>query len=379
MGSQLPTSKTLLEVLEDHINVDADSLDPAFIKSLPIRCHDQTSNQRIVHEAIVDPVNAAIVEQTVRELKGQPWDEVYVLALARIAATVLPVISGTVLSQTSPTRANDKEFVLFDARRRHKAYLSAGIPSDRIAIKIATTSAGVQAARILRDEGIRTLGTTLFSVPQALAAAQAGMFAISIYFNEPGAQGDASIWPDVADPATEHPMAARHLLIRHAYNQLTAKTGQSTPQLKTASYASPREVMTAPALGADHVTIGRSLLEDLAISDKMPEYRKGVWKVPVAQQIKDQGDNFKWEAWTPPRKGELAERIAVAVANAAKSDPIQLPEIGSTDYLADGVLDKINAADALTNNKLEEGLGKFAVWETASKEYIEGLQAKLNA
>lgn len=127
MGSQ-PT-KTLLEVLEDHINVDADSLDPTFIKSLPIRCHDQTSNQRIVHDALIDPVNAAIVEQTVRELKGQTWDEVYVLAVARIAATVLPVISGTVLSQTSPTRANDKDFVLLDARRRHKAYLSAGIPA----------------------------------------------------------------------------------------------------------------------------------------------------------------------------------------------------------------------------------------------------------
>ncbi|CAK7236014.1 hypothetical protein SCUCBS95973_009462 [Sporothrix curviconia] len=140
MGSQPTSPKTLLEVLEDHIN------------SLPIRCHDQTSNQRIVHEAIADPVNATIVEKTVGELKGQPWDEVYVLALARIAATVLPVISG-----------------------------------------------------------------------------MAGMFAISIYFNEPGAHGDASIWPDVADPATEHPMAARHLLIRHAYNQLTAKTGQSTP------------------------------------------------------------------------------------------------------------------------------------------------------
>lgn len=129
MGSQPTSTKTLLEVLEDHINVDADSLDPAFIKSLPVRCHDQTSNQRIVHEAIVDPVNAAIVEKTVRELKGQPWDEVYVLALARIAANVLPVISGTVLSQTSPTRANDKDYVLFDARRRHKAYLSAGIPA----------------------------------------------------------------------------------------------------------------------------------------------------------------------------------------------------------------------------------------------------------
>lgn len=55
--------------------------------------------------------------------------------------------------------------------------------SDRIAVKIATTTAGVQAAKILSGEGIKTLGTTLFSVPQAIAAAQAGMFAISLYYN----------------------------------------------------------------------------------------------------------------------------------------------------------------------------------------------------
>ncbi|CAK7236011.1 hypothetical protein SCUCBS95973_009461 [Sporothrix curviconia] len=138
--------------------------------------------------------------------------------------------------------------------------------------------------------------------------------------------------------------------------------------------------MTAPALGADHVTIGRSLLEDLAISDKMPAYRKGVWKVPVAHQLKEQGASFQWEAWTPPTEGETAKRIAVAVAKAATADPDQLPAVDDgTDYLADGVLDKLNAADALTNKKLEEGLSKFAVWEKTSQEYIEALQAKLNA
>lgn len=160
--------KSLLEQLEEHINVDCDSLDPAFIKTLPIKCHDQTSNQRIVHEAIVAPENAHIVEAVVKEFKGQAWEEIYVnsvsvaqgdfgggqtspavpsdhhlrswwgvitnnptdfFQLARIAATVIPVISGTVLSQTSPCRAHDKDYVLLDARRRHKAYLAAGIPS----------------------------------------------------------------------------------------------------------------------------------------------------------------------------------------------------------------------------------------------------------
>jgi transaldolase len=74
--------KTLLEQLEEHMNVDCDTLDPIFINSLPIKCHDQTSNQRIVHEAIVAPENARLVEDTVKELKGQPWDEVYVTCVS---------------------------------------------------------------------------------------------------------------------------------------------------------------------------------------------------------------------------------------------------------------------------------------------------------
>lgn len=55
--------------------------------------------------------------------------------------------------------------------------------SDRFCIKIPTTTSGVQAAVVLQSEGIQTLGTALFNVAQAHAAAQAGMYAISPYFN----------------------------------------------------------------------------------------------------------------------------------------------------------------------------------------------------
>lgn len=54
---------------------------------------------------------------------------------------------------------------------------------DRFAIKIPTTTAGMQAAAELKKQGIESLGTVLFSVPQAIAASQAGTYAISPYFN----------------------------------------------------------------------------------------------------------------------------------------------------------------------------------------------------
>ena len=42
---------------------------------------------------------------------------------------------------------------------------------------------GVEAVKILKKEGIATLATCLYGLPQALAASQLDMYAISLYFN----------------------------------------------------------------------------------------------------------------------------------------------------------------------------------------------------
>jgi transaldolase len=55
--------------------------------------------------------------------------------------------------------------------------------SERTCVKIPMTEEGAAAAAILSKEGIFTLGTCLFSIPQAIAASQAGMHAVSMYWN----------------------------------------------------------------------------------------------------------------------------------------------------------------------------------------------------
>jgi transaldolase len=96
------------------------------------------------------------------------------------------------------------------------------------------TGAGAAAAAQLTKEGIPTLGTCLFNIPQAIAASQAGMHAISVYFNRPLAGEEIQFWPDVADPATQHPMASRHVRIRQVYDRQAKETGKKQPQMKTA-------------------------------------------------------------------------------------------------------------------------------------------------
>ena len=59
-------------------------------------------------------------------------------------------------------------------------YEKEGIKKERVLIKIASTWEGIKAAEILqRDHGINCNLTLMFSLPQAIAAAEAGAFLIS--------------------------------------------------------------------------------------------------------------------------------------------------------------------------------------------------------
>ena len=55
---------------------------------------------------------------------------------------------------------------------------------SRICIKIPSTWEGLQACRVLQNEGIITLATTLFTLAQAALAAEVKCHYIAPYLNE---------------------------------------------------------------------------------------------------------------------------------------------------------------------------------------------------
>ncbi len=67
------------------------------------------------------------------------------------------------------------------AKARHLIglYEEEGFPRERVLIKIASTWEGIRAAEVLEKEGIRCNLTLLFSLPQAVACAEAGVQLIS--------------------------------------------------------------------------------------------------------------------------------------------------------------------------------------------------------
>lgn len=87
------------------------------------------------------------------------------------------------LLQTLPSYAYDTEKTLEHARAYSREFARVGISKDRFCLKVPCTGAGLAACAILKNEGIRTLATAVFSVHQAIAASQAGCLYISPYYN----------------------------------------------------------------------------------------------------------------------------------------------------------------------------------------------------
>ncbi|AAW41950.1 transaldolase, putative [Cryptococcus deneoformans JEC21] len=368
---------TLLEQLEaTGVKIDTDSMDPKVAANLPIKAHDMTSNQLLTDEQLKNPENKELVEKTIRELKGANWFDVQTVLTARFAKRVIPYIQGRVLAQTTPTKAFDKDAIISHARAYDKAFQAEGISRDRYCVKVPATTAGVQAAKILNEEGIRTLGTSLFSLAQAIACSQAGMLSISPYYNEVRAHVDSSLWPDVADPATQHPMSFRVRHIRETYDRLAKETGKVQPLIKGASYITAREVMAMPELGVEHVTLLVGPMEDLCSTSRLPEYRKGgEWQVRVRSELDK--PNVKWATWSAPEPSASKKRMAEMAKSDPYSDLMQKHwKMASTDvdYLADGVLDKYNEEDEVTKVRLRDALELFKGGEAESKVEIERLQ-----
>jgi len=134
-------------------------------------------------------------------------------------------------------------------------YDDAGISSDRVLIKLASTWEGIRAAEILEKENIQCNLTLLFSPIQAVAAADAGAFLISPFV------GRILDWykkhEGVSSYATDDDPGV--LSVRDIY-ALYKDRGYDTVVMG-ASFRSAGQI--EGLAGCDRLTIGPQFLEEL--------------------------------------------------------------------------------------------------------------------
>lgn len=147
---------------------------------------DATTNPSLILAASKKPEYAALIDQAVSyaKAKGGSAEEQVELALDRLlvefGTEILKIIPGKVSTEVDAHLSFDTKASVDKALQIIKLYEEEGISKDRILIKVASTWEGIKAAEILqRDHGINCNLTLMFSLVQAIAAAEAGAFLIS--------------------------------------------------------------------------------------------------------------------------------------------------------------------------------------------------------
>lgn len=116
------------------------------------------------------------LQQTVEQQVDATLDRL----LVEFGREILKIVPGKVSTEVDAKFSFDKQASIDKALHIIDLYESIGISKDRILIKIASTWEGIQAARELQSKhGINTNLTLMFSLEQAIAAAEAGAFLIS--------------------------------------------------------------------------------------------------------------------------------------------------------------------------------------------------------
>lgn len=146
---------------------------------------DCTTNPSLVLKAAELPIYEGVIADAIHWGKSQSGSRE---AITGAVADRLAVDFGAELAQLVPGRVStevdaelsfDTKASVEKARAIIKAYDAQGISRDKVLIKLASTWEGIRAADILQKDGIDCNLTLLFSLVQAVAAAEANAFLIS--------------------------------------------------------------------------------------------------------------------------------------------------------------------------------------------------------
>jgi len=233
-------------------------------------------------------------------------------------------IPGRVSTEVDARLSFDVEKSIEKARGLIGIYEDAGIKRERILIKLASTWEGVLAAKVLESEGIHCNMTLMFSMPQAIACAEAKVTLISPFVGRildwyKKNEGKESYPPD-EDPGVK---SVREIYAY--YKKFDYKT-----VIMGASFRNKDQIIALA--GCDLLTISPELLEEL----------------------KDSSD-------------QVVKKLDV---ESAKKSSLEKKELNESEFRY-----QLNE-NAMATEKLSEGIRKFAAdvikLENVIKEKMKG-------
>jgi transaldolase len=312
-----------LDQLKQFTTVVADTGDFESIRQFSPQ--DATTNPSLIYKAVTQPEYVPLLDQAVAERKGADLPREELICdiiddlLTIFGQKILQIVPGRVSTEVDARLSFDTPATIEKARKLIGLYAQRGVAKERVLIKIASTWEGIRAAEELHKEGINCNLTLLFSLPQAIACAEARVRLISpfvgrIYDWYKAKTGKEYTGAD--DPGVQS--------VRTIYNYFK-KFGYET-QVMGASFRNTSQIRELA--GCDLLTISPELLAELQGSE-----------------------------------GALTRRLSVEEAKASDLTKVPLDEKAFRWMLNE---------DAMGTEKLAEGIRKF----TEDIIKLEGLIAK---
>jgi len=252
--SAATTPPTQLDQLKRFTKVVADTAD--FESMRKFAPQDATTNPSLILKAATNPEHAWLIDQAVQDAgAGAATGRIIDSLLVRFGREILKIVPGRVSTEVDARLSFDPEASVGKARDLIALYEQAGVSRERVLIKIASTWEGIKAAGRLATEGIHCNLTLLFSFPQAVACARAGVQLVSPFVGRVLDWHKKNAGHDFA-PAEDPGV----LSVRQIY-QYYKKFGHPT-EVMGASFRNSGEILELA--GCDLLTISPALLGELA-------------------------------------------------------------------------------------------------------------------
>jgi transaldolase len=281
-----------LDQLKKFTKVVADTGD--FESMRAFQPQDATTNPSLILAATQKPEYGYLLEKAIADLKSSASntsakiESIIDHLLVLFGTEILKIVPGRVSTETDARLSFNTEGSINKGRQLIALYEQGGIPRERILIKIASTWEGIKAAEQLRKESINCNLTLLFSFPQAVACAEAGVRLISPFVGRIYDWYKANTGKDYKgadDPGVQS--------VTRIYNYYK-KFGHET-EVMGASFRNIGQITNLA--GCDLLTISPNLLDELSKSVE-PITRKldpAIAKASDAEKVTLDEKTFRFE------------------------------------------------------------------------------------
>ena len=167
---------TQLEKLKKLTTVVADTGDFDSIQKFSPQ--DATTNPSLIYNAATMEKYSHLIDEAVAYGDGDLSVTMDKLAVS-FGVEITKIVPGYVSTEVDARLSFDTEATIQKARDLIQMYNDVGVAKERILIKVAATWEGIQAAKVLEQDGITCNATLIFSIAQAIACAEVGCTLIS--------------------------------------------------------------------------------------------------------------------------------------------------------------------------------------------------------